>query len=228
MSSRRYRWVVAGVAFVLVAAFGVYLGTTHGAPTALDRSVMDTVTGLRRPTLTSVIKDVTVIFSPLAVAIWTALLAALLLWRDRSLVRALPVLVTVAAAGVVGEIVKLAVSRPRPPAIDQLGAAETTYSYPSGHVIGTTALVVVAVSVCAASVGARVAAGCLAAATVVVCAATRLYLGAHWVTDVLAAICVGVGVALVVPVVLAAVIGRLAPHLPAWVGVPAANAGSKA
>jgi undecaprenyl-diphosphatase len=64
---------------------------------------------------------------------------------------------------------------------------ETDFSFPSGHVTGTVALVgATLVVVTFTRTRARVAALALAVFVVTLVAGTRLYLGVHWLTDVVA------------------------------------------
>lgn len=216
MQNRQLGVLVGAALLVMVGAFGAFLVVTHGVPTVLDASVADTVAGLRSPTVTRVVSDVTMLFGPLAVTAWTVIAVVALIVHDRAIQRAVMLAATVGMAGLVGEALKLAVHRPRPPVFDQIGAAETTYSYPSGHVTGTTAFVVaVALIIMAhrrrtARVGVATAAFAIAA----LCGFTRLYLGVHWFTDVIAGLCVGIAVALVAPAAASWAIDRLRPYLP--------------
>lgn len=106
-------------------------------------------------------------------------------------------LLTTAAVGigvaVIGSVLKSAIGRHRPPAVDQL-VTETSPSFPSGHTLGSTAVVgVLAAMVVLSSRGraVRVAAAAVAALFAVVIGLTRIYLGVHWATDVLAGWAIG-------------------------------------
>jgi undecaprenyl-diphosphatase len=135
-----------------------------------------------------------------AVLALIAIAAGLLLWR-----RGLPIAAAVAPAFALGvaatlaELAKQLVDRGRPPVSFRL-AAESEASFPSGHATNGTAMfltlgLVIAVFVFRAPL-ARVAmlagTGVLAGAIGV----SRLVLGVHWPTDVLAAWALGATVAL--------------------------------
>ncbi|NMO03643.1 phosphatase PAP2 family protein [Gordonia sp. TBRC 11910] len=210
--------VIAGCCLaLLVVIVGVAVALNGGGPFGIDSTVMSWMLAHRAATAQSSVSTLTAVdtltwfFSPVAVCIWTVLLAVAIGVRDRTAVRAIPIAATVAAAGAAGEVAKIAVNRPRPSLVYQLGTPEATYSYPSGHVTGTSALAVVAVVIVGAawSRTTRLIAAAAAALVILTAAATRLYLGVHWVTDVMAGACLGTAVALVIP----AVSGRALPIL---------------
>jgi undecaprenyl-diphosphatase len=97
----------------------------------------------------------------------------------------------VGAALVAG--LKLVYARPRPPVSGWL-ITESGFSLPSGHALGATVVVgvVVVVSWSVMRRGrARVAVLALGAGFVVATGASRVYLGVHWATDVLAGWMIG-------------------------------------
>jgi undecaprenyl-diphosphatase len=103
-------------------------------------------------------------------------------------------LVTLALAGgsaaVTSSALKALVGRSRPATSVMLGAPETGFGFPSGHTLITSALVgAAALVVCRAAVRPviRTAAVVLAGGVALAMGASRLYLGDHWFTDVLAA-----------------------------------------
>jgi membrane-associated phospholipid phosphatase len=151
-----------------------------------DARVLAFFTGHRAPWLTSLAKVLTWLGSSLV--LWpVAVIAGLGLWRWRR--RWLPaVLPALALAGVwAGSLlIKGLVGRPRPPAADMLTVVHS-WSYPSEHAAqalatwGMIALMLMAGRPARARV--LLAAGAVLIALVV--GLTRLYLGAHWMTDVL-------------------------------------------
>lgn len=203
----RARIALGGVLLVVAAVYALRFLLSGGAPVRIDSITMSWITGLRTPLLNSTISNLTVMFGPWAVTLWTGIIGLVLCVRDRTIRRAVALVSTVAAAAALCEVMKLVVARPRPPVADQLGLLETTYSFPSGHVTGTAAL---AFATAALTVGhmrrpATIVTWIGAATVVFIASATRLYLGAHWITDVMAAICVaGACALLVLPAVSAA------------------------
>jgi undecaprenyl-diphosphatase len=133
-----------------------------------------------------------------------AIIAGLLLWRlGLPLVLAAAPAFSLAVAAVLAEIGKQLVDRGRPPASIRL-ASETDASFPSGHATNSAALYVTLGLVIAVFVFRRplarvmivVAFGLLTA----VIGASRLELGLHWPTDVLAGWALGTTVALAVTI----------------------------
>ncbi|WP_440713455.1 phosphatase PAP2 family protein [Gordonia sp. FQ] len=204
-----------GIVFFALAVLGAGLFAAHPGPLGIDTSVLHGLASTRNPGLTTFVDDLSYLFSPVATTVAAGVIAVVLLLRDRSLRRALPVGASVAIAAGVAGVLKLATARPRPPEYLQVGSPEATYSYPSGHVTGTSALVV-ALLVVVVSTWPRhraIVAGVLGAAVVAICAWTRLYLGMHWFTDVTGAVLLGLSAGLLVPPVVDLLLARLGPRL---------------
>jgi undecaprenyl-diphosphatase len=178
----------------LLIALG--LGVLHSsAVQTLDHHVTSTVVAHRTPALNATMKAVTWLGSWVAL-ITTGLIVVVLAARKR-----LPWLVV--AAGVIawaGEasavtITKHVVQRPRPPKNLWLLTAHG-WSWPSGH----TATAAVVFAVLAITVGhvigtrfIRTTMWAVAAIAVALVAFSRLELGVHWTTDVLASCCFVLG-----------------------------------
>ena len=151
-----------------------------------DPRVLAFVTGHRAPWLTGLAKALTWLGS--SIVLWpVVVIAGLGLWRWRRhwLPAVLPAL-ALAGAWAGALLVKGLVDRPRPPAADRLTVVHG-WSYPSQHAAqalatwGMLALMLMA----GRSARARVLLAAGAALIAFVVGLTRLYLGAHWMTDVL-------------------------------------------
>jgi membrane-associated phospholipid phosphatase len=146
---------------------------------------------LRSGGLTTAAVAVTEIGSTLSMAVLASLVALYLLWRGR-LADALLVFGAMAGAAAVFRGLKVLIDHPRPPLASRL-VEETNESLPSGHatmsvvVIGTIVVLVWA----GLRVGTRTALVAAATSWVAAVGVTRIYLGVHWFSDVVAGWLVG-------------------------------------
>jgi undecaprenyl-diphosphatase len=122
-------------------------------------------------------------------------------------------LLAVTGAGAIAGVVKAVVGRGRPAATLQL-AAESGASFPSGHTTDTTAFVLAVTLVIAIVILRRQVARALTVAAAAVISigmgTSRLVLGVHWPTDVLAGMALGAAVALAT-VIAAVIVTRMTP-----------------
>lgn len=169
-----------------LAVLALQVGDT-GWLVELDNAVTNWLVGHRIPVADQVALAVTNVFGPAEIASATVLLAAVPLVRFRSYLGGLTVIVTVGGASALCVALKLSVGRGRPP-IGIRETLETDYSFPSGHVTGAGALLgmfAVVLGITRSEAVKRWLTG-VAAVFVTAVAASRLYLGVHWLTDVLA------------------------------------------
>jgi len=181
-------------------AFAVVLDAVHEQDdlTLLDHPVLDWLVGQRGPTTTTVLVAITLVAGPTVLPVLTGLVALVWgivrheWWRPVLLVGAM---ITSTALSVV---IKGAVARPRPPlATMDVPGLQTTASFPSGHTIGAATLLLVAgYLACRRHRDRRRVVGWAIAALVGTLAVglSRLYLGYHFLTDVLAAVALAVAV----------------------------------
>jgi undecaprenyl-diphosphatase len=164
----------------------------HGWLVDVDNAVIAWMVGHRNPVADHIALTVTNAFGPAETACAAVLVAILAAVRFRSGVSGLTVIAAVGGASALCTALKLLLARARPP-IGIQETLETDYSFPSGHVTGTVALfgmlvVVVgmhrrdAVNACLT---------CTAVMVVAAVASSRLYLGVHWLTDVVAGVLLG-------------------------------------
>lgn len=145
------------------------------------------------PFLTQAMQVVTNIHGPLPVTAAVVLLAAYLAWK-KNWYWLICLGATVPFGMLLNVLMKYAFHRARP-GFDVPIPALTTYSFPSGHVAGATLLYGVLAGMLLARIEAwrwRVMIVLVALAMVVLVAITRLYLGVHYLSDVLAAFAEGV------------------------------------
>lgn len=121
--------------------------------------------------------------------------AALAMWRLRSIWPGVLVLVTLVGAELVSTTAKVLIQRARPPHGYWLANA-SGYAYPSGHTLLSVSTygVLAFVGWCLVrSLWARLTVALAAAAMVAAIGVSRIYLGVHWLTDVLGGLLVGLG-----------------------------------
>lgn len=198
--------VIAGCGLLAVTAvLAVIVYTTHG-PTGFDSSVWSWLIDHRSGPSTTIAEFVSTVMSPVATVL-IALVVGVVLWRrDRNLERGAILVGTVIGADAVTEVLKVAVHRTRPPMSWQLETHEAAGSFPSGHTTGAAALAfgLAVLLLPRATAAVRVVIASCAALVAVAVAVSRIYLGMHWATDVIAALLIGLAAALIVPILVRA------------------------
>jgi membrane-associated phospholipid phosphatase len=182
--------VVGGLVFLvlMVGAGAVYDAVTEADGVAgLDRPVLDWVISVRTPLSEVAVTAFTNLGTTLPmVAIGGSLTLALYLaYRRRTIV----VLMLVAAAGGVTFTIvgKALVGRSRPPLADAVPPYEDSFSFPSGHTLNSTVvagMLAYLVVWLAPRVWMRVAAVAGATLWALAMGLSRVFLGHHWLTDV--------------------------------------------
>lgn len=172
-------------------------GVGEGGDLALwDRPMLTWLIAHRVPLATSAMTAVTTVGGEVVFSV-IAVLTVVVLAARRHRVEAFLLAVALLGAEAASLIIKYVVGRPRPPAADVLGPVEHTLSFPSGHTIGTATFTLTLAYLWwrARPSTARAWGGLsLALALTALMATSRLYLGDHWLTDVLASIVLSFGV----------------------------------
>lgn len=144
------------------------------------------------PWLEGAMRDITSLGSTsVLVLITTAMIIYLLLIRRPA--TALLIFVAVAGGQVLSSLLKVGVDRPRPELVSHL-VNETSLSFPSGHAMLSAVTYLTLGSLAARFLPGRttkVYILFLAVLTTVLVGVSRIYLGVHWPSDVLAGWCAG-------------------------------------
>ncbi|MFE4229486.1 phosphatase PAP2 family protein [Arthrobacter sp. NPDC056886] len=175
---------------------------------ALDAPVHDGLVASRDPLATAILTAVTTVTSPLwMTVIGCAVALAWAVWR-REVWRPALLMGAMAATFAVSTLIKHDVGRGRPAASDFMLGPDDALSFPSGHTFGAGVFLCVLSYLLVSGRGTRtsrrttsVLAFAAAGAGTLVVAFSRLYLGYHWLTDVLAAM--GLALAITGIVILA-------------------------
>jgi membrane-associated phospholipid phosphatase len=178
--------LVSGLTTACVVGLADAVGE-HDGLSRLDPRIAGEVVRWRTPTLTQLAHVLTFVGSEVVVGGLTIVVLAILLAR-RQLTRAAVLAVGMGGSAFLTVAVKLHVARARPGAVDRLGAVDTTYSFPSGHTLNSAVFLALVVWLLWPSLryAGRVAAATTGAGLAIGVAASRVYLGYHWFTDVLA------------------------------------------
>ena len=195
---KRLLMQLGGGALVLLAAAWVFGVIAHdvvsGAPlTALDAELAQWLHRHATPPLTATMLVITNLHSTVAVSCY-AMAAAVHLFSKRRWRALVTVFVCVAGGLTLNVLMKLAFQRARPTFEHPL-LTLNTYSFPSGHMAGSTIFYGLCIAWVCARTGRwrwRVLAVLAAALALALVGLSRMYLGVHYLSDVAAAFAEGV------------------------------------
>ncbi|MFD3596557.1 phosphatase PAP2 family protein [Nocardia sp. NPDC058640] len=188
---RRTPHVLALIATAAVLITVLTWEVTSGVTWA-DTRVLDWMIAHRGEPLTSIATVITDLGDTLSMVILAAIVISWFVLR-RDLPVAALVAFTSLGAGVLVWVIKRLVGRQRPPEASRL-VFEPSLSYPSGHTLGSTVVVGIVAIVLVPLIQrrwARVAVTAFAIVFPVAVGLSRIYLGVHWTTDVLAGWIIG-------------------------------------
>ncbi|GAB3679362.1 phosphatase PAP2 family protein [Angustibacter aerolatus] len=182
---------LAACALFTAGAGAVYDQVTEGDGLAgLDRPVLAEMVRDRTPGVTSAVRAYTDVGGPVGMPVLATVVLALVAWRRRSVEPLLLGVATAAGSLLMTLVGKAQVERLRPPTIDAVPPFETSFSFPSGHSLNSMALAAITAYVLVRGqhrTGTRVVTVVLAGVFAVTMGLSRVYLGHHWLTDVLVA-----------------------------------------
>lgn len=158
------------------------------AITDYDPQISALLRAFRTPAVTRLLWGATVLADPRVIPL-LAIAAALLLvmWGRRA--EAGLLVVTLSGGLLLQELTKLAFSRPRPPVAFSLITEPSSFSFPSGHAFTSllfAGVIVFALWRAAPGLRARLATLFVAALCTGAVGLSRVYLGVHWASDVIA------------------------------------------
>lgn len=196
VSSRRgfpvtLAWLLSG--FFFVGFLSIAEEVVEPFSLALDRMVTMLLGSFSGPAMTRIMWEATLL-GDTRVAVVATLAAAVVLavWGHPR--RAGSVVILMLVGSVVSSVMKYLIDRPRPPASEALISLPTSMSFPSGHAVagivlaGTLTLMLIASR---APRWTRIAGSVVIMAAGMLVGISRVYLGVHFFSDVLASWCLG-------------------------------------
>lgn len=172
-----------------------YIGMNqHTGLGTFNKSVLSWIVDHRQTQTTEIAKYITMIAEPIILASIASIIAIVWAIINREIWRPILLTATVGGAMVSSLILKALISNDRPAHDFMIKPFETGYSFPSGHTI----CIMVLLSIIGYLICSRHSSSCrtfswivVVKIGVIVIAVSRLYLGYHWITDVVASIGLG-------------------------------------
>jgi len=165
----------------------------------IDLPIVETLAAHRTGLMNSAARVISTVASPVGLALTLTVLIGILIgmarrsghqWRQDAWQTALAAVATQGGIGLLESGIKAWVARPRPPQnLAVPGVSARGFAFPSGHTSQSTAVYgLVAVLLCRFSHRRwqRIVVALLAALAIAIVGFARLYLGVHWLSDVLA------------------------------------------
>lgn len=178
---------VAGLAFLMLAS-----KVSQGSTLAFDRAVIQGLRDSANPWLERVMIDVTALGGGPLLTIITSIVVAYLLVVKRWGTAAF-VAIAIAGGGVANELLKSTFQRARPDVVAHLADSYST-SFPSGHAMNSALTYLTLAALLARtqkSRRVRIFLLLVAVALTLAVGFSRVYLGVHWPTDVIAGWSIG-------------------------------------
>lgn len=183
--------LIGGVAVVILALFSaeVYDNVVDSAGLAnLDKPALAFMEHLRNPGLDAFVTGFTNIGGGIGMPILASILTALLIYTSRSW-RPLILIGGAAAVSVTAtSLGKKLIGRTRPDHADAVPPFENSPSFPSGHTLNTTVVIALVVYLACLQIkrtSARIALIAAGVIFIVAMGLSRVFLGHHWMTDVI-------------------------------------------
>lgn len=206
---------LAGWVSILVAALGLGILVTLAATldetyeavqkrdglSLVDQPLLDWSVAHRTPALDTVVTVFTDVGGPVVLPIIVTLLTVLLAWRWRSWTPIALMLVATAGSLALTEAGKDIANRVRPPHELAVPPYENSPSFPSGHTLNSTVVALVLAYLVVRRVDTRLGRTLVVVALAMYAALmglSRVFLGHHWFTDVVAGWVAGAAWALVI------------------------------
>jgi membrane-associated phospholipid phosphatase len=160
----------------------------HDGVSGLDQPALDEAIGLRSGTNTQVLTWFTHLGGPVGMTIIASLVTAAMVWRWRSRTPLILMLIAVAGSLTITTVGKAVVGRARPPLSEAVPPYEYAFSFPSGHALNSTVIAGMVAYLLVRrlhTLWSRVAVVVMAVGWALAMGLSRVFLGHHWLTDVM-------------------------------------------
>ena len=181
-----------GLALVVgltAAGAGIYDAVAeHDGISGLDQPALNRSIAHRTATNTQLLTWFTHLGGPVGMTIIASLITIVMVWRWRSRTPLVLMLIAVAGSLTMTTVGKAVVGRARPPLTEAVPPYEYAFSFPSGHALNSTVIAGMVAYLLARRLRtrwARVAAVIVAVGWAVAMGLSRVFLGHHWLTDVI-------------------------------------------
>jgi membrane-associated phospholipid phosphatase len=171
------------------AGLAVYDAVTENDGLAtFDRPALMESISLRNPGLDRFLTGFTHLGGPVGMTIIASIVTALMVWRWRSRTPLVLMVIAVAGSLLITVVGKASVSRVRPPLVDAVPPYEHSFSFPSGHALNSTVIAGLVAYLILRRLDSALQRGLvvgLAVLWAVSIGLSRVFLGHHWLTDVM-------------------------------------------
>jgi membrane-associated phospholipid phosphatase len=171
------------------ASAGIYDAVAEkDGVSGLDQPTLDHVIALRTPLANQVLTVFTHLGGPLLMTLIASAVTLLMVWRWRSLTPLILMIIAAAGSLTFTSVGKAIVGRARPPLSDAVPPYEHAFSFPSGHTLNSTVIAGMVAYLVASRLTSRLGIALCVVLAVVWAAAmgfSRIFLGHHWLTDVI-------------------------------------------
>jgi membrane-associated phospholipid phosphatase len=194
MSAHAVLYITAAIGLVVVVGLtaggaAIYDAVAeHDGVSGLDQPALNEAITLRSGTNTQVLTWFTHLGGPVGMTIIASLITAAMVWRWRSRTPLILMLIAVAGSLAMTTVGKAVVGRARPPLSEAVPPYEYAFSFPSGHALNSTVIAGMVAYLLVRRLRrrrTRVAVVIVAVGWALAMGLSRVFLGHHWLTDVM-------------------------------------------
>jgi undecaprenyl-diphosphatase len=194
VSAHSVLYITAGLGLALVvgltaAGAGIYDAVAeHDGISGLDQPALNRSIASRTAINTQILTWFTHLGGPVGMTIIASLITIAMVWRWRSRTPLILMLIAVAGSLTMTAVGKAVVGRVRPPLIEAVPPYEYAFSFPSGHALNSTVIAGMVAYLLGRRLRTRwtrVAVVLAAVAWALAMGLSRVFLGHHWLTDVI-------------------------------------------